>query len=137
MHVQRTQPIDHACLKVRRSLAGLGLFATCTIKSGQYLEYVGKIITNEKANSMKGARYLFEINSKWTINGASRENLARYVNHSCKPNCESTQVGKHVFIKAIKTIQVGEELCYDYGKEYFDEFIKPIGCKCKKCKPLS
>jgi SET domain-containing protein len=135
--MQRTKPIEHSYLRVGRSCAGLGLYAKGIISAGQYIEYVGDILTTEKANSMKGARYLFEINTKWTINGANRKNIARYINHSCKPNCESTQVGKRVFIKTIKTIQPGEELCYDYGNEYFNEFIKPNGCQCQKCKPRS
>jgi SET domain-containing protein len=98
-----------------------------------YIEYVGDIIPTKEADTMKGARYLFELNSKWTINGSARSNLARYVNHSCEPNCESVQQGKRIFIKAISYIQPGEELCYDYGEEYVDEFIAPHGCRCQKC----
>ena len=134
MSVKRTHPIPHSHLQVKRSRAGLGLFAKEKIKKGAYIEYIGKIISNEKAESMKGARYLFEINSRWTINGATRKNLARYVNHSCAPNCESLQSGKQVFIKAIRNITPGTELTYDYGKEYFKEFIVPVGCVCTKCK---
>ena len=133
MTVRRTKPIPKNALRVGRSSAGLGLFATAPIQQGQYIEYIGPIITNRKADALKGARYLFEINSKWTINGALRTNLARYINHSCAPNCESVQTGRRVFIKAVKNIQPGEELTYDYGDEYVDEFIKPHGCKCRKC----
>jgi SET domain-containing protein len=132
--MRRTKPINTQCLKVKRSSAGLGLFAMCDLTPGLFIEYKGKIITSEKADSMKGARYLFEINGKWTIDGSDRKNLARYINHSCNPNCESVQNGKHIYIKVIKNIKKGEELTYDYGEEYFDEFIKPVGCKCKKCK---
>jgi len=133
MSLRRTTPIPREHLRVGKSATGLGLFATALITPGEYIEYVGDIITSEAADAMKGARYLFEINSKWTINGAARENLARYVNHSCSPNCESIQTGKRIFIKALQHIQPGEELCYDYGEEYFDEFIRPIGCKCSAC----
>jgi SET domain-containing protein len=100
-----------------------------------YLEYVGPIISTEEADKLRGARYLFELNSKWTINGAARSNLARYVNHSCAPNCESVQNGKRIFIKVQKPINPGEELTYDYGEEYVDEFIAPHGCRCRKCLP--
>jgi SET domain-containing protein len=131
---RRTKPIPLTSVKVKRAQAGFGLFATTQITAGMYIEYVGTIISNEKANKMHGARYLFEINSKWTIEGATRNNLARYINHSCSPNCESIQSGKKVYIKAIKKIHSGEELTYDYGKEYFNEFISPVGCVCKKCK---
>lgn len=131
--MRRTKPIPDNFIKVRRSRTGLGLFAVHAITPGMYIEYVGPIISNEKAERMTGARYLFELNTKWTIEGSGRDNVARYINHSCKPNCESVQDGKRIFIKAIKPIRPGEELVYDYGEEYFDEFIKPRGCSCRKC----
>jgi uncharacterized protein len=130
---RRTKAIPREHLRVGKSKTGLGLFATALISPGEYIEYVGEIIPTKEANAMKGARYLFELNSRWTINGASRENLARYVNHSCVPNCESVQEGNRIFIKALQHIPPDEELCYDYGEEYFDEFIKPVGCKCRGC----
>ncbi len=132
-HMRRTNPIPHTSLRIGRSSAGLGLYATKKIKPGMYIEYVGPIITNEEANELTRARYLFEINGRWTINGATRHNIARYINHSCVPNCESIQRGKRIFIKAIQHIRPGTELVYDYGEEYVDEFIKPHGCRCRKC----
>jgi hypothetical protein len=76
---RRTTPIPCEHLRVGKSKTGLGLFAIAPIAPGEYIEYVGDIITTETADAMKGARYLFEINSKWTINGAARDNLARYI----------------------------------------------------------
>jgi len=111
----------------------MGLFAAKPIEPGMYLEYTGRLITTKESDRMKQARYLFEINTRWTIDGSPRSNLARYFNHSCTPNCESVQSGKRIFIKAKRRIKAGDELTYDYGKEYVDEFIKPHGCKCKKC----
>lgn len=102
------------------------------------IEYVGTIISAKEADE-KPNRYLFEINSKWTIDGSTRTNLARYINHACKrANCEAEQRGKQIFITAARNIKPGEELKYDYGKDYFDEYIKPIGCKCDSClaKPM-
>lgn len=131
--MRRTKPIPQTSLQVKRSKSGLGLFATAPITPGMYIEYTGTIITTAKANTMLGARYLFEINSAWTIEGSTRTNLARYINHSCAPNCESVLDGKRVYIKAIRKIKTGEELSYDYGEEYFKEFIKPHGCTCNKC----
>lgn len=119
--------------KVGRSSAGLGIFATDTIHPGMYLEYTGTLISTEDANKKQGARYLFEINSKWTIDGSPRSNTARYFNHSCEPNCESCPKGTQVFIVATREIQKGEELTYNYGEEYVDEFIKPHGCRCRSC----
>jgi len=120
-------------IKVGRSSAGFGLFATAPIEAGMYLEYTGPIISNDEANTLTNARYLFELNSRWTIQGAGRDNLARYINHSCRPNCESVQNGKRIFIKALRDIKPGEEFTYDYGEEYVNEFIKPHGCRCRKC----
>jgi uncharacterized protein len=131
--MRKTVPFPTTHYKVARSSAGLGIFATDTIRPGMYLEYTGVLIPTEQANEKKGARYLFELNSKWTIDGSPRSNTARYFNHSCDPNCESTQKGTQVFIVATRTIQKGEELTYDYGEEYVNELIKPHGCRCRKC----
>ena len=81
-------------------------------------------------------KYLFEITNRWTIDGSVRKNTARYINHACKPNAESDVSKKklRVDIRAIKTIHSGEEINYDYGTDYFKEFLKPIGCKCVACE---
>jgi SET domain-containing protein len=121
---------------VKRSKSGLGLFANTLIKKGEFvIQYTGKLLTRKEANK-KGGKYLFEINSRWTIDGSGRENIARYINHSCRPNCEVDIINKEIKIFAIKDIKTGEELCYDYGKEYFNEFIKPFGCRCAHCRKL-
>jgi SET domain-containing protein len=77
---------------------------------------------------------MFEINSRWTLDGSSRRNIARYINHSCKPNAESDVKGHKVVITAIRTIQPGDEITYNYGRDYFDTFIKPHGCRCVACR---
>ncbi len=122
-------------VKVKRSSAGLGLFAAEEFKRGEkIIEYIGDIITEEEANE-RGGKYLFELNDKWTIDGKGRENVARYINHGCKPNCypELTADEKQVFIFAKRKILPGEELTYDYGKEYVRQIIDPIGCACSHC----
>ncbi len=120
---------------VRRSRPGLGhgLFATGAIKKGDFiLEYRGEKIPTPYADTL-ASRYLFEIDNKWTIDGKTRSNIARYINHSCEPNCEAEIRGEHILIYATCDVQQGEELSIDYGEEYFDEFIKPTGCKCARC----
>lgn len=122
-------------LIVRRSSAGLGLFAGKAFKKGQRIvEYVGEKITEDEANR-RGGKYLFELNDDWTIDGKSRDNIARYINHSCKPNCypELNASETRVFIIAERNIKPDEELTYDYGEMYFDDYIKPHGCKCAAC----
>lgn len=117
-------------LKVKRSSAGLGLFATRSFKKGErIIEYFGREISKAEEYSSR-SKYLFEVNSKKTIDGTTRENFARYINHSCKPNCEPNIVRGKIFIDAKKNIKAGEELSYDYGEEYVDEHIKPYGCRC-------
>lgn len=116
--------------KIIRSRTGFGLATKIPLKKGEFvIEYIGDLIPNKDAAHLT-TRYLFEVNSRWTIDGAKRGNVARYINHACKPNCEAEIDGKRVLIYAVKDIPAGTELNYDYGKEYFDEFIKPVGCKC-------
>lgn len=121
--------------KVRRSQAGLGLFAEQEIRRGaKIVQYGGYKITNAEADK-KGGKYLFEIlDSDFTIDGTPRWNVARYANHSCKPNCEAVWYGKELWIRAKRRIAVGEELCYNYGKEYFEGLLGgKKGCKCESC----
>jgi SET domain-containing protein len=121
---------------VKKSSAGLGLFAKLAIKKGQnIIEYIGNRMTEEEAQK-RGGQYLFEVNSKVTIDGTPRWNTARYINHSCKPNCESKIIkNDRVIIRCIKDIAPGEELCYDYGPEFVKEHIKGNGksCRCAHC----
>lgn len=119
---------------VRRSYAGLGLFATRPYRKGErVIEYVGRTIAPEEIYTSR-SKYLFEVSKERTIDGKPSINTAGYINHSCRPNCEVSLWRGHVFIKARKLIKPGEEFCYDYGKEYFDEHIGPFGCRCPKCR---
>lgn len=123
----------HKGLKVKRSSAGLGLFATQLIKKGSFIiEYIGEVIDLKEANK-RGGKYLFETSSNRYIDGKERKNIARYINHSCKQNCEVEIRRGRILVFAKRDIQPGEELHYDYGKEYFDQHIKPHGCRCRTC----
>lgn len=122
-------------LDVKKSYAGLGLFAGESIKKcNKIIEYVGEKVSADEANR-RGGKYLFEINTKWTIDGSTRKNTARYINHACgaAANCEAENRSGRIFILAKKDIASGEELTYDYGQEYFDEHIRPHGCRCSQC----
>jgi len=121
-------------VRVGRSSAGLGLFAMRAYKKGErIIEYFGRTISTAEEYSSR-SKYLFEVNKRRTIDGATRTNFARYINHSCRPNCEPEIEQGHIFIDAIRNIKPGEEFVYDYGEEYVDEHIKPYGCRCAKCK---
>ena len=122
--------------RVGRARTGLGLFATATIEKGAFIiAYRGRRIAHAQAERLeaRGSRYMFEIDSRWTIDGSSRRNLARYANHSCRPNAESDLVRGKVILRAIRRIKAGEEITYDYGEEYFELFLASAGCKCDKC----
>ncbi len=122
-------------LKVKKGINGLGLFTTVPIKKGDcIIEYVGDILTTDDEVNARGGQYLFEVSKKKTIDGSVRWNTARYINHVCsKQNCEVDIIKGRVFIYAKRNIKPGEELFYDYGKDFFNEYIKPKGCRCEKC----
>ena len=123
---------------VKRTKTGLGLFATRPIPKGKRLvEYTGPLISNEIVDRSNG-KYFFSVNTKWSIDGSPRGNLARYINHSCRPNAEAFVTNRRrVWIWSRRNIKPGEEITYDYGKEYFEGIIEPIGCRCSKCGPKS
>jgi hypothetical protein len=124
--------------RVGRSRTGLGLFATKPIKKGaKIVRYFGPLLdSKKKKDDAIENKYLFELNGRWTIDGSVRENVARYINHACKPNAESDVKPRKrkVVIRAIKNIEPGEEINYDYGTDYFKAYLKPIGCKCAACE---
>src|SRR5436190_21018886 len=120
-------------LRIGRARAGLGLFTRVPIRKGQFIvRYSGKKIRTETVYDLD-TRYLFEINSRWTIDGATRRNRARYINHSCPPNAEVYFVKHAIRIRAIKNIKPEDEITYHYGRNYVDAFIKAVGCKCLAC----
>jgi len=124
--------------RVGRSRTGLGLFATRKIKKGtKIIRYFGPLLdSKKKKDDAIENKYLFELNNRWTIDGSVRKNIARYINHACRPNAESDVKPRKrkVFIRAIKNIEPGDEINYDYGTDYFKAYLKPIGCKCDACE---
>ena len=125
--------LPHKALTIRRSPIWLWLFANQNIRKGQkVIEYTWKKVAHSVANRIWW-KYLFTVNSRYTIIGTWHHNRARYINHSCKPNCEPLEVRWRIIISAIKAIKAGEELTYNYGKDYFERIIKPLGCRCVKC----
>jgi SET domain-containing protein len=109
--------------EVRRSpVHGLGAFALRRIRTGtRIIEYLGERVTHQEADRRyedrtdgDGHTFLFVVDSRTVLDGGAGGNDSRFINHSCDPNCESVIEGKRVFIEAIRTIQPGEELSYDY-----------------------
>ena len=117
-----------------------GLYANRDIKKGtKILEYKGKIISvkkseeNPKFDNDK-AIYLFNINKRYDLDGDFKFNTARLINHSCNPNCEVLGVGLKVWVYAMKNIKKDDELSYDYGFSFDEDFRKyPCKCRSKNC----
>tara|TARA_B100000579_G_scaffold431163_1_gene445769 strand:- start:984 stop:1457 length:474 start_codon:yes stop_codon:yes gene_type:complete len=122
--------------KVKKSnIDKRGLCASKDIKPGiKVIEYIGKLITkkeaqqNSKFDNSKDI-YLFNINEKYDLDGDFKWNTARLINHSCNPNCEVEGEGLKLWISSLREIKKGEELTYDYGFGYDDDY-KQFPCKC-------
>ena len=124
-------------IAIKRTTSGLGFFTLVSIPSDKkIIEYIGPILTKQEADK-KGGKYLMTIDKEYFIDGSPRSNLARYINHSCQPNAKAYRTGQRVWIWSTKAIEAGEEITMNYGKKYFEDFIKPVGCKCKKCAKKS
>ena len=112
-----------------------GLYANQNIKKGvRIIEYKGKIISTKKSEICSKfdndkAIYLFNLNKRYDLDGDFKFNIARLINHSCDPNCEVFGSGLKIWVYAMKNIKKGEELSYDYGFN-FDEDFKNYPCKC-------
>lgn len=128
---------NEANVVVRRGSAGLGLFAVRDFRRNDYIiEYKGERVSAEEAD-LRGGKYLFAINDKVVLDGKDRKYTARYMNHSCVPNAyaEIDEDEEAVYIYAQKKINAGDEITFDYGKEYFDDIIGGSkNCLCPKCK---
>jgi hypothetical protein len=120
-------------LRVGRSRTGRGVFACEDIPRDVCIdEYVGRVVKEEELANDR-LKYLFSVSKKKMIDGNIPENRARFINHSCRPNCRAEGPNGRVFIMTKRKIKAGEEITYHYGKEYFDLILRKLGCKCIKC----
>ena len=130
-------------LEIRRSpIHGLGGFARRDIPKGtRIIEYAGEKISNAEADrryddeSMKRHHtFLFILNSRTCVDAAYEGNEARFLNHSCAPNCEAVIERGHIWIEALTDIPAGAELVYDYqyedDPEYTEEDLRFYACGC-------
>jgi len=107
------------------SIQGTGAFATRRIRKGaRIIEYLGERITQAEADVRyddeameRHHTFLFNLDSKTVLDAGTLHNEARYINHSCAPNCEALIDKGHIYIYALRTIEPGEELVYDYAYE--------------------
>ncbi len=133
----------------KSAIHGRGVFAKQNIKKGAcIIEYLGEKITKAEAdirtkkrmkfsrkNRFLGGVYIFELNKRYDLDGlAVKNNPARLINHSCLPNCEAVNDSGRIWIRALKNIKKGEELKYNYGYEFGDDWKDyPCNCKSKNC----
>ena len=132
---------------VRSRIHNKGIFASRDIRKGErVVQYVGEWVSKEEGDRRSevqieraekdpslGEVYVFELNDDYDIDGNVPENDARFINHSCDPNCEADIVKDEIWIIASKDVKKGEELTYDYsyGLDDFEEY--PCKCGSKNC----
>ena len=131
----------HPLVKIRvrvgpSRIAGQGLFAEQDIQQGtKIIRYIGERITHEESERRlaAGNAYIFGLDERYAIDGSTPKNTARYINHSCEPNCQTEQFGRIIWIVAIIDIRAGEELTYNYGYELNNAPAEPCHCGAKNC----
>lgn len=133
--------------KKKSSIHGFGIFARIKIlKDTRIIEYIGEKITKTEADrrgpmlieyakkhKQSGAVYIFVLNKKYDIDGHVSYNTAKYINHSCLPNCEVDIIRGHIWIIALRDIQKDEELFYNYGYDMDTYDEHPCLCKADHC----
>ena len=135
--------------EVRHSrIHGYGVFALRRIRKGTtVIEYLGDRVSHTKANERyehkdpkDGHTFLFTVDSRTVIDAGVDGNEARFINHGCDPNCQTVNTNKRIFIEALRTIQPGEELAYDYQIQRDDDDAADVdvvfACRCgaKNCR---
>ena len=130
------------------SIHGRGVFALRRIPKGtRIIEYKGKLITDKEADRRYSRMHehsphtmLFSLEGGWVIDATRRGNSARWINHSCAPNCEIEEEGQRIFIEARRDIRLGDELTYDYNLQIGEKHTKTAKrehacfCGARRCR---
>ena len=142
------EPITSKYIEVRESeIHGTGVFARTKVpKDKKVIEYIGEKITKKESarrsialieknrgSETDGAVYIFEVNKRHDIDGNIPENTARFINHSCDPNCEPDVIKNRVWLISTRKIKNGEELSYNYGFDLDDYEKHECRCGAKEC----
>jgi SET domain-containing protein len=117
-------------------IAGRGLFTAQAIKRGtRIIQYTGEKIPKAESDTRlaEGNAYIFHLNDRYDIDGKARRHKARYINHSCVPNCTVQLTTRTIWIVALRDITPGEELTYNYGYELDDAPTHPCTCGAATC----
>jgi SET domain-containing protein len=145
----RVAPHRKPLFEVRHSrIHGYGVFALRRIRKGtMVIEYLGDRVSHTLANERyehkdpkDGHTFLFTVDAKTVIDAGVDGNEARFINHGCDPNCQTVNTNKRIFIEALRTVQPGEELAYDYQIQRDDDDPADVdvtfACRCgaKSCR---
>jgi len=119
----------------RSGIAGWGVYATRPIEKRAWIvEYKGELVSRaeglrrEERYAKRGRLWTFVVNDRWIRDAGVGGNIARYINHSCRPNCYVNIVGRTIWIRATRRLRAGEELTYDYNSDGYCG----IPCRCRK-----
>jgi SET domain-containing protein len=118
------------------SIQGLGGFARTDFPAGtRILEYVGDKISKEESlrRCQGNNEYIFALDEQYDLDGNIPANSARFLNHSCAPNCEAEFDGRRIWIVARRDIRAGEELTFNYGFDLVDYHEHPCRCGASEC----
>jgi SET domain-containing protein len=147
--MSRSKPATRRRYAVRNSsIHGRGVFALARIPKGtRLLEYTGERISHEEADERYGEEHedsphtmLFAVNDEVVIDATKRGSAARWINHSCAPNCEASEEEGRIFIETLREVRPGEELTYDYNlvlEERHTPALKrahPCHCGARRCR---
>ena len=130
------------------SIHGRGVFALRRIPKGtRIIEYKGKLITDKEADRRYSRVHehsphtmLFSLEGGWVIDATRRGNSARWINHSCAPNCDIEEEGRRIFIESRRDIQPGDELTYDYNLQIGEKHTRAAKrehacfCHARRCR---
>ncbi len=117
-------------------IAGTGAFASRAFRRGERIvEYVGERISKSESLLRCEAdnNFIFHLDEEWDIDGSVPGNPARFLNHSCAPNCEAVLMDGGIWISALRKIAAGEELTFDYGYDLIDYQEHPCRCGASGC----
>ena len=133
--MQATAAIQSWEVKPSR-IHGAGVFARADIAAETHvIEYIGERVSKEESlrRRKKGNFFVFIVTEEFDIDGAVDWNPARFINHSCEPNCEARQEDERIWIVALRDIRSGEELTFNYGYDLQDYEEHPCHCGAPGC----
>ena len=115
---------------------GTGGFAARDLASGtRVIEYVGERIDKHEslARCERGEHFIFHLDDNWDLDGNTESNPARFLNHSCNPNCDAIYIEDHIWIVTTRPIASGDEITFNYGYDLEDYREHPCGCGTPAC----